>query len=139
MCVCSHWLVLRDEKVVAKGKGELVTYWLEVKTDSSADKSSRRSETGSERFCANDDLGLIEQNKTVETLLSEKTNRLIDWNTDVLRQLLQQVIASRDLSMSLPKKNGDGISEEFLVLPVKNPFDEVKEIIPLPQVKNQHQ
>jgi hypothetical protein len=129
--LCSHWLTLRDERVVAKGKGELVTYWLEVKSESSGEKSSRHSETGSERFGKE----LIDKNKTAAVLLSEKTNRLIDWNTDVLYRLLQQIIFRRGGASSKSKQKTDGNSDELLALTCTNPFEEVKEIISLPQMK----
>ena len=31
-----HWVTLREDKVVAKGKGELQTYWLKLKKDASS-------------------------------------------------------------------------------------------------------
>lgn len=59
---------------------------------------------------------------------SDKTERLIDWNVDILVRLLQQIIAYRDIS-----------SDDDLVVcgqaNVSNPFDEVKEIISLPEFK----
>jgi hypothetical protein len=27
-----HWLILREDKIVAKGKGEMTTYWVNVST-----------------------------------------------------------------------------------------------------------
>ena len=125
---------MRDEKVVAKGKGELVTYWLEVKSDSSGEKSTRGSDTGSERFCTNIDL----DDKIV--LLLEKKNRLIDWNTDILRQLLQKIIANRSVTSTVLKSKhkddgayADGV--DLVTSTYSKPFDEVKEIIALPQEK----
>ena len=35
-----HWLVSRDDKVVAKGKGELATYWLQMPSLKSNDSVS---------------------------------------------------------------------------------------------------
>lgn len=122
---------MRDDKVVAKGKGELTTYWLDVKSDSSGGKSSRHSETGSERACPNIDFDLIDKDKTAAVLLTEKKNRLIDWNVDVLCRLLQQIIASHSGTLLQSKRN----ATEAFELSCTNPFDEVKEIIPLAQVR----
>src|SRR3569832_2103176 len=36
----SHWLRRRDEQVVAKGKGEMETFWLNLEVESAASVSS---------------------------------------------------------------------------------------------------
>ena len=63
---------------------------------------------------------------------------MIDWNTDILRQLLEHIVARRICMESISKNNND----EDMVMPSSmKPFDEVKEIISLPQkqMMNNHQ
>lgn len=59
---------------------------------------------------------------------SDKTERLIDWNMDVLLRLLQQIMARHDAT-------GQGEFDDDAPSEVTNPFDEVKEIISLPEFK----
>jgi hypothetical protein len=127
---------------VAKGKGELVTYWLVIKSNSSGCQSSRSSESGtvtSQRDGEEDnhqDTGTVTPAANCRQSLKlnfEKTERLIDWNSDVLCRLLQQIMVCRGGSTPLMTKIDDS---DFIcnagVLADKNPFDEVKEIIALP-------
>ena len=110
-------MTLRDDKVVAKGKGELVTYWLVLKSNSYGDsKSSRGSETGSDRH---------------DVLMDEKTDRLVDWNTDVLHRFLKEIILYRAGFISQRTHNVEQ-SDELLT---SKPFYEVKEIVSLPQTR----
>jgi hypothetical protein len=117
----------REEKVFAKGKGELVTYWLEVKSDTHGSKSSSSSRSGN----ANDLLGTIPVEKCNHKLqkpVSDKIERLIDWNTENLSRLLHQIVASRQSNIPDDYSCND-------VICMNHPFDEVKEIIALPQDK----
>jgi hypothetical protein len=127
---------------VAKGKGELVTYWLEVKSNSSGCQSSRSSESGtvsSQRDGEehnHQDTGTVfpaANGRQSSNLNFEKTVRLIDWNSDMLCRLLQQVMVCRGGSTALIKKiDYSDFDCNAGVLADKNPFDEVKEIIALP-------
>lgn len=66
-----NWISAREELVSAKGKGEIQTYWV------MATKQVNASRNGD---LANDD---------------DQLNRLIDWQTDILARLLEQVVAYR--------------------------------------------
>lgn len=59
--------------------------------------------------------------------VSDKTARLIEWNVDVLLRLLQQIVARRDAA---DDEHFDGA----ILGNDTNPFDEVKEIISLPEL-----
>jgi hypothetical protein len=147
----STWIRKREDKIVAKGKGELVTYWLEIKSNNTVCQSSRSSESGpgsSHREAEEDDQHSIETatapRRKSMTLVSEKTKRLVDWNSDVLRRLLQEILMSRCGSTSLTTDCNVSDFDFDAGVPAnrngtKNPFDEVKEIIALPplnKVKN---
>ena len=120
---------MRDEKVVAKGKGELITYWLEVKSESDGEPSVPTSETASEQHSTY---------VVMDTMKTEKMDRLIDWNADILCQQLKKIIASRaGTSLLLQKRDkSDGTNSEELYLSRNTkPVEEVKEIIALPKAK----
>lgn len=106
-----HWLKEREDTVHLKGKGSMKTYWLDMKQESNQSKLSL----------------------SVSPNELSKVQRLIDWNTDVLAHLLQQIEARRIGSVRVDKravaldlnKNGSVISE-------------VKEIIQLPPFNTKH-
>ena len=96
----------RSSIVTAKGKGALVTFWLEIKSQSSAsDGASSRS--GSSLSNDNDARELRQVHPSLKTKEKEKrasgrfndtAQRLVDWNADVLGRLLKQIIARRAVS-----------------------------------------
>ncbi|GKY91563.1 hypothetical protein MPSEU_000128200 [Mayamaea pseudoterrestris] len=128
------WFIAREEKVYAKGKGELQTYWLKV-GKKHHDKSKRKSrsrllstsniDTVKEEEDGDEDLGS-------ESIWSEHlTSRLIDWNVDNLLRLLKEVIASKRLR---------GVNQETISVDSKDdsriPLDDLKECLefdPLPR------
>lgn len=135
---------LREDKIVAKGKGELITYWLEVKSTTSGSKSSCSSGSGDDtsRNSAtetenNDQLPIPRRTRKSKKLTLDKLDRLIDWNTDTLSRLLQQIVDNRQTANS-PSKEIHQMNEDEVSIQVSfhaNPFNEVKEIIELPQEK----
>jgi hypothetical protein len=144
-----HWTFARADKVTAKGKGELETFWL--KNIRGADDPSAKSATGSDdnktkiqqsgnpskNFQPIVSAGTTIQNR-VKTQSEKKLDRLVNWNVDVLLTLLKQVCVER---------HADGIKpdpwervqkmEEELSIPVnetgRTALDEVVEIIELPR------
>jgi Adenylate and Guanylate cyclase catalytic domain len=150
----AHWLVPREEKVVAKGKGELTTFWLELKIQSSGSATSKSTES-SEKSMKNVDVDekclAIKKNLARETApesqltLSPKAQRLVRWNVEIICRLLKQVVSRR---MVVEKnKQARAPSMEFQIESNREEgttvIDEVKEIIELPEfdpktTKNQH-
>jgi hypothetical protein len=102
-----HWIKRRDEKIVAKGLGELETFWLVL------GKERRRSE-GAGSSSVSDALSvqsdgpdpLQKANSTVCSLSSQKMARMIEWNVDVLLSLL--------LSRSLLLEADHGLSRVLI-------------------------
>jgi hypothetical protein len=130
----STWLRARQEKVNAKGKGELQTYWLDAHHDSTT--QSRSSGTSSH--------GPAEEAEPVAapvhsvmaapiSTVAEKHQRLISWNTDILARLLTQIIARRESRNEKPdsperiRRLEESMGRDDTVL------SEVTEIVMLPQ------
>jgi hypothetical protein len=126
----SHWVKPREEKIVAKGKGELSTFWVNVRT-TTTESTTDSSVSGVDPVKADKELSAVPTSE--EDSLSEigdKTRRLVEWNVDLLMRLLRNVEARRistgktetlDQNLHLSRKDGITIMDEF------------KEIIALPK------
>ena len=134
-----HWVRQREDKVVAKGKGELQTYWLDLKNDTSKSTSSQSSsgrESFAEVFHDDKPQDCSEKEAELESRrcsVSEKEARLIDWVTDIMRSFLQE-IAARRLAMGAQPDDDAAIyqAEQELQGANSSVFDEVVESITLP-------
>jgi class 3 adenylate cyclase len=126
-----HWIKRRDKKIVAKGLGELETFWLVL------GKERRRSE-GAASSSASDALSVRSDredpsqktNSTVCSLSSQKMARMIEWNVDVLLSLLKQIAAARNGPPS--KSRGDVVAQSTSKTG-ETVLDEVRDIIALPK------
>ena len=111
-----HWITKRETLVEAKGKGLLQTYWAEPAAQASTIISG----------CSNDNEVTLQ-----DGVFNDKTMRLIDWNVDILSQLIRQIVARREaLNCSSRKSSASPLQHNT----PKNGtvIDEVKEIIELP-------
>ena len=95
-----HWVRARDDKVHAKGKGELNTYWLEVKGDAAKSHSSNSSDRSNIKDSqADTGGGMLDSGISVEgrsTDMDEKGMRLVQWNTEIIGQIIKEIVARRD-------------------------------------------
>jgi class 3 adenylate cyclase len=132
-----NWIQKRNEVVVAKGKGEMVTYWLVLRAHSSGSArsgSSHSSASESGDLCvptpnfAQDDVLNPDDG---ESPFTAKVQRLIEWNVHVLADLLKQIDINQrakgktPVLISNPDTRFEGGNESIL--------DEVQEIITLPR------
>ena len=119
-----HWVRAREDKVHAKGKGELSTFWLEIKEGKASATSSdsgnditvdsnfesartefvaaRSEEThllhdaeGAEKHseaspCDDANMQIVPEGK------SDKAERLVNWNTEIICRILREIIARRE-------------------------------------------
>lgn len=111
----SHWVQAREDKVEAKGKGLMQTYWIEHKVPK--ESKGRRSVVS--------DFGQSSSSPASDA----KIDRLITWNTDILKRMLRHIIASRGGGEASNEAAGDPV-----IFGEKNQtvLDEVQEIIELP-------
>ena len=138
-----HWLRPREEKVHAKGKGELQTYWIDVDNAEKRTESVSGSEsTGTKKLTPEEALAALAAAEEEEMVLREqmdiqtleaKQQRLIDWNTTLLYKQLRLIVAHRKALGTQPMplesisqlEHGRGFSQGTVL-------DEVVEVVNLP-------
>ena len=141
------WITAREEKVQAKGKGELETYWLNAHGSSggTSDRSGTDPSNGGTSSGDDQMLGAVPENsaikpeKTAITPFDDRQERLIGWNVDIILRLLKELTARRAaLDADNPKRRAADTQEKLLDLEMNGPgeatlvFDEVQEVIQLP-------
>lgn len=94
-----HWLKPRDEVVVAKGKGEMKTYWLDPTKKRRHAKGHKDIRVTQEISLQNGDF-VDKPISPSDVPFDDKYSRLIDWNVDVLLHHLARVISSRSRTPS---------------------------------------
>ena len=136
-----HWLQSRDDLVVAKGKGEMKTFWLVPKDGATYSEKGGKSnaESASKESVSKKQLGdSVKAAPAVggipdPTVVSSKVMRLVDWNVDVLQRLLKLIIAKR--SAKAHSKTSEAVisSMERRLGKDGMVLDEVTEIVTLPK------
>ena len=131
----SHWVTPREELINAKGKGEIKTFWVKPGSKGASSggstqsvQSSNLSSSGAdEQLDGDDDYNLDPATKRI---IDRKTDRLIDWNVEILTRFLKQVVAQHG-------NNGNSTISAPVGIGTRAPgatvLDEVKEIIVLPE------
>jgi 3'5'-cyclic nucleotide phosphodiesterase len=125
-----RWLERRQETVHAKGKGQMQTYWLDSGSSTGKGKPSMVIDPKTQEHAAS---GTV-QRMTLDELTAEKSQRLIDWNAEVLLRLLKQIVAKRVAKQS--PGSLQQLNEKKFLLDQKEAgktvIDEVREIVNLP-------
>jgi hypothetical protein len=129
-----NWLVQREKKVQAKGKGELTTFFLEM--NGKAIDTASQASNGSGRDSAKDDelpLGTIVNSE--EEI--EKKNRIAEWTVEVLAKVLKTIVTERKASGSKP--DSSDVIEKLEMQSLSQNYnnhntviDEVAEMVVLP-------
>ncbi|CAJ1935112.1 unnamed protein product [Cylindrotheca closterium] len=138
----------RRQKTLVKGKGEMQTYWLRS-TDSKRfqrknsnqlmESTISEEETVEDSFSSSEDVGDKDSDlfdmSGVEGM--SKTERLVEWNVEVLSPLLQQIVATRGGSRKSIKplqvvecniRSGQTILEEFVpIIHLKRPDSDLND------------
>lgn len=92
-----HWFKPREEKVHAKGKGEIETFWLLLNAESVASSGSGSvadSQHDDARMVNDDETGRLQEQHPAS--INAKDRRLIEWNMSVVLQRIKAVIAQRE-------------------------------------------
>ena len=117
------WITPREERVVAKGKGEMQTYWCNIGT--TIDISGFQDGLGSLDGSLSDEDGPF-------ALLSPKTTRLVLWNVEILLDLLRQIQVLRGPNAP-PLRETVVRSKESST----TAYDEVEDVINFPPYRGQ--
>lgn len=132
-----HWVKAREEKVFAKGKGTLQTYWADGRDDenkSMSSKTSKMSSGTSEIAGPSGAKGVVPiRGIACKDSIDMKTKRLIDWNTSVLLTALKRVVARRRAAEIKP--DSEATMKQLESAPSKpgqTVFDELVEVIDMP-------
>ena len=78
-----HWIVKRPEMIVAKGKGEMQTYWADPQTADALSTTTGHSEATHAGAVGNFD---------------EDYTRLVDWGAEKYKGLVQQIVSGKTKS-----------------------------------------
>ena len=115
------WVTKREDLVVAKGKGTMQMHWLKIDAASRAPSVVEQSEGGAEGS------GECQWGNNEACNIA----RLVDWNVEMLLQLLKQVMAGHKVACTTgaswkePMKGNKGSKETV-------PSDEVAKIVMSP-------
>lgn len=97
--VClEDWFYPRDEKITAKGKGELQTYWLDLSAASMDDRMSVSTgslKTSMSHQTANDRRIVRHIDGRPVALADVQACRLVDWIVDTLSPMLSRIVSFR--------------------------------------------
>jgi hypothetical protein len=127
-----NWLVQREKKVQAKGKGELTTFFLEM--DVKASDTTSQVSSGSGLGDAKDELLLGSIVGAQEEI--EKKNRIAEWTVEVLVKILKSIVTERKASGSKP--DSSDVIEKLEMQSLSQNYnnntviDEVAEMVVLP-------
>jgi 3'5'-cyclic nucleotide phosphodiesterase len=134
-----HWLKARETKVEAKGKGLLQTYFVEPKSKQESVASGDLDVTSSAAAAMKVDRSEMTALARSTSILpittatvDHKTERLVDWNADVLCRLLESIKARR-VAISSNRDSGGENGDAGWNTPTKGMvLNEVREVIELP-------
>lgn len=156
------WLTPRKDSVVAKGKGVLTTYWLNIQTATTSRTSFNSTSDplvdDSTRDCMDNLSGPPVQSErtaylsnpepvhapstpssiTVEGSFRDevKHDRLIDWLSEVLQSHILRVIASRTVNTNRMSGSSSFMKhtvQDPIIIPTGPPMNEAVEAISLPE------
>ncbi len=144
-----NWIQPREDVVHAKGKGAIQTYWVLTRRQNSSvgcasdarpkfiqsnlhDSNSDMESVGSGNISLWGDEDYMDESATGQfelpsVMLGGNTDRLIDWQVDLLLRIIKQILAGRDTNPPSLLSPGDVIQTGSAV------FEEVSECIELPK------
>ena len=143
----SKWVSERDERIPVHGKGKMQTFWLETKVESKQRELKVKREMaleGLEEQAPGKDENDLDDSLVLEEVMDEedfdpatsmsKTERLVEWNVQMLTGLLKQIIASRGNLKTKPRKMAQAEQSLMTDNAGSTVLEEFKEIITLPNV-----
>jgi hypothetical protein len=91
----SHWLSLREDRIHAKGKGEMTTFWLQICRKS---PSNSIGSPGTEKTSVT---GSSESHLSTDAMEAATLNRerLVDWVHEIMLIYVVKLVKSRSTSI----------------------------------------
>jgi class 3 adenylate cyclase len=127
-----NWLKAREEKVVAKGKGELQTYWVMVEPrGSSSGQQSNANESKT------DDL-VVSPAPATWMGKDARTERLVQWHVESLLGMIATIVESRGKENSREARIEAIATGQGWIPRNTFPSEEVQEIVQLPRYRTSH-
>jgi hypothetical protein len=123
----------RENKVFAKGLGEMQTYWVYTKDDAAKSSYGTAASTSGDSELDTDEVAMSKLSVGAERVAS-KNGHVIDWTVEILVGLLKE-IAARRMSVGVQPDPSEIVkaAEKQLLKSCSVPMDEIKEIINLPR------
>jgi class 3 adenylate cyclase len=102
-----HWVIPRKDKVHAKGKGELQTFWLMTVHEYATSHVTSTSEGSSSHdigahdvlqempLSRSNSISNMHESQTASVFVEAKLQRLVDWNTALLLRHIKSIITQR--------------------------------------------
>ncbi|CAJ1939564.1 unnamed protein product [Cylindrotheca closterium] len=139
-CHKGHWLVKREGTIIAKGKGDLQTYWIGKAVQSVKEATGTGSETASvsEKSTSSfEETAPAAFGNHLDDAGNRK-DRLVDWNVTVFTDILKQIVARRNAYAAAKKDSNDLSAVDLRVVEDMKkddlkPLHDVRETIWLPE------
>ena len=90
----SHWVTMREDKVVAKGKGVMNTFWLNATCPDLVDQRFVNAIAASEGMSSSSS-GQNEYVHPEPAVAVDRNQGLVEWNLGIMKGALSKLIASR--------------------------------------------
>ena len=127
----SHLVEMREDRVNAKGKGVLNTFWLKLDSPDLLFKgfaSEGSTQTGSTVSSV-----MLQKATLFPSTFVDKNQGLVDWNVNILKSSLVDVVAHRNASQVKPASPEAIQHLEKEYMKSRTSLKEVKEIVSLPE------
>jgi len=124
-----NWVSPREDKIIAKGKGELQTYWLTISSSSQEWGGRSQHSTSNPSETSADETELGDPASPGYGFLDRRTERLVKWHVELLSKYLRKIAAQGPCENDPPLASASLNYDEG---PVSVALDEVKEIVSVP-------
>jgi hypothetical protein len=131
----SHWVITREDMIIAKGKGVLITYWLQTTVPDLFESSGAGDTTTDSGSTSSSGLEYeyVKQNQGAVLGIDNKTQGLVEWNVNILKGALVKVVANRRAQKMKATSQQHMLELEHEFLAGGTSLDEAKEIVNLPK------
>lgn len=131
------WIKPREDKILAKGKGELQTFWANPRFagDLASSTGSNHNIDGLNLLLPVVSTRQLHASLAFKSELDARRKRCVHWIGEIMIKLLKQIVARRAVAgtQGVTMKKEESFSAHFTLIDEQQPIDEVKDIITLPK------